>query len=118
MARTKTPNPTTATNTKATASGSASSRLGFTGELMGAADGTVYLRARHYNPVLGRFLQREAHVRAADVAQQARIVARCHGRQSSQRPGHEQCRNAQGCPVARACATVARPQHPTLTKKC
>jgi len=35
--------------------------LGFTGERMGAADGTLYLRARHYSPTLGRFLQRDSY---------------------------------------------------------
>ncbi len=40
-------------------SGSSSSRLGYTGELMGQSDGTIYLRARHYLPTLGRFLQRD-----------------------------------------------------------
>src|SRR6266540_3392491 len=39
--------------------GSAVTRLGYTGELTGVADGTVYLRARHYSPTLGRFLQRD-----------------------------------------------------------
>ncbi len=41
-------------------SGTTSSRLGYTGELMGQSDGTVYLRARHYSPTLGRFLQRDS----------------------------------------------------------
>ena len=40
-------------------SGTVNTRLGYTGELMGAVDGTVYLRARHYRPDLGRFLQRD-----------------------------------------------------------
>lgn len=40
------------------ATGAAWTRLGYTGEPMGA-DGTVYLRARHYQPALGRFLQRD-----------------------------------------------------------
>ncbi|HEX5690103.1 MAG TPA: RHS repeat-associated core domain-containing protein, partial [Roseiflexaceae bacterium] len=40
--------------------GSETSRMGFTGEPTGAADGLVYLRARHYNPALGRFLQRDS----------------------------------------------------------
>ncbi|NJO82382.1 MAG: RHS repeat-associated core domain-containing protein [Blastochloris sp.] len=40
-------------------SGSAWTRLGYTGEPMGWHDGTVYLRARHYQPALGRFLQRD-----------------------------------------------------------
>ena len=35
--------------------------LGFTGERMGVADGTLYLRARHYSPALGRFLQRDSY---------------------------------------------------------
>ncbi len=35
--------------------------LGFTGERMGAVDGTLYLRARHYSPALGRFLQRDSY---------------------------------------------------------
>ena len=39
-------------------SGTVNTRLGYTGELMGAVDGTVYLRARHYRPDLGRFTQR------------------------------------------------------------
>ena len=42
-----------------TTSGTVDTRLGYTGELMGAVDGTVYLRARHYRPALGRFLQRD-----------------------------------------------------------
>ena len=33
-------------------------RLGYTGEWMGA-DNTIFLRARHYKPALGRFLQRD-----------------------------------------------------------
>jgi RHS repeat-associated protein len=41
-------------------SGSAWTRLGYTGEPMGTHDGTVYLRARHYQPSLGRFLQRDS----------------------------------------------------------
>ena len=40
--------------------GTSSSRLGFTGELQDTATGLVYLRARHYHPVLGRFLQRDS----------------------------------------------------------
>jgi RHS repeat-associated protein len=40
--------------------GAASSRFGFTGEPFGAVDGMVYLRARHYHPALGRFLQRDS----------------------------------------------------------
>ncbi len=40
-------------------SGAGQSRMGFTGEPMGVADGTIYLRARHYSPALGRFLQRD-----------------------------------------------------------
>lgn len=35
--------------------GSVWSRLGYTGEPMGTHDGTVSLRARHYQPALGRF---------------------------------------------------------------
>ncbi len=41
-------------------SGSASTRLGYTGELVDGATGLVYLRARHYSPALGRFLQRDS----------------------------------------------------------
>lgn len=41
-------------------SGTATTRLGYTGEWMGLVDGTVYLRARHYQPALGRFLQRDS----------------------------------------------------------
>ena len=40
--------------------GTAQSSLGFTGEFTGAVDGLIYLRARHYQPSLGRFLQRDA----------------------------------------------------------
>jgi RHS repeat-associated protein len=40
--------------------GTSSSRLGYTGELQDTATGLVYLRARHYHPVLGRFLQRDS----------------------------------------------------------
>ena len=40
--------------------GTAQTALGFTGERMGAVDGTIYLHARHYSPALGRFLQRDA----------------------------------------------------------
>jgi RHS repeat-associated protein len=36
-------------------------QLGFTGERMGVVDGTLYLRARHYSPALGRFLQRDSY---------------------------------------------------------
>ncbi|HEX6290918.1 MAG TPA: SMP-30/gluconolactonase/LRE family protein [Herpetosiphonaceae bacterium] len=39
--------------------GSATTPLGFTGERSGTADGLLYLRARHYAPELGRFLQRD-----------------------------------------------------------
>ncbi|GAA5528323.1 polymorphic toxin-type HINT domain-containing protein [Herpetosiphon gulosus] len=39
--------------------GTSSNRLGYTGELMGH-DGTVYLRARHYLPTMGRFLQQDS----------------------------------------------------------
>lgn len=41
-------------------SGSGISRLGFAGELQDTTTGIVYLRARHYNPALGRFLQRDS----------------------------------------------------------
>jgi len=40
--------------------GTVATRLGYTGEWMGMVDGTVYLRARHYQPALGRFLQRDS----------------------------------------------------------
>lgn len=40
-------------------SGGGYTAFGFTGELQDAT-GLVYLRARHYNPVLGRFLQRDS----------------------------------------------------------
>jgi len=40
--------------------GTVATRLGYTGEWMGLVDGTVYLRARHYQPTLGRFLQRDS----------------------------------------------------------
>jgi RHS repeat-associated protein len=40
--------------------GGAWSTLGYTGERAGSADGTLYLRARHYLPRLGRFLQRDS----------------------------------------------------------
>jgi RHS repeat-associated protein len=40
--------------------GSANSSLGFAGEWTNPTDGTVYLRARHYQPALGRFLQRDS----------------------------------------------------------
>jgi RHS repeat-associated protein len=43
--------------------------LGFTGERMGAADGTLYLRARHYSPALGRFLQRDSYAGTLDRPQ-------------------------------------------------
>ncbi len=42
-----------------TQNGTAKSALGFTGE-QSFADGTVYLRARHYLPAQGRFLQRDS----------------------------------------------------------
>ena len=42
------------------ATGMGSSRLGYTGELQDSVGGLVYLRARHYHPVLGRFLQRDS----------------------------------------------------------
>ena len=41
------------------AAGAGSSRLGYTGELQDSVSGLVYLRARHYHPGLGRFLQRD-----------------------------------------------------------
>jgi RHS repeat-associated protein len=40
--------------------GTGSSRLGYTGELQDSVSGLVYLRARHYHPVMGRFLQRDS----------------------------------------------------------
>jgi RHS repeat-associated protein len=40
--------------------GTGATRLGYTGELHDPASGLVYLRARHYHPVLGRFLQRDS----------------------------------------------------------
>jgi RHS repeat-associated protein len=40
--------------------GAGNSRLGYTGELQDMMSGLVYLRARHYHPVLGRFLQRDS----------------------------------------------------------
>lgn len=40
-------------------SGSATSAFGFTGEWTNPLDGLVYLRARHYLPTLGRFIQRD-----------------------------------------------------------
>ncbi|MBK9715620.1 MAG: hypothetical protein IPO81_30720 [Kouleothrix sp.] len=42
-------------------SGGGWTTLGYTGERTSAADGTVYLRARHYSPALGRFLQRDSY---------------------------------------------------------
>jgi RHS repeat-associated protein len=41
-------------------SGAGATRLGFTGELQDQMTGLVYLRARHYHPALGRFLQRDS----------------------------------------------------------
>ena len=41
------------------AAGTGMSRLGYTGELQDPVRGLVYLRARHYYPVVGRFLQRD-----------------------------------------------------------
>ena len=40
--------------------GTGSSRLGYTGEMQDPVSGLVYLRARHYHPVIGRFLQRDS----------------------------------------------------------
>ncbi|GAA5531567.1 hypothetical protein Hgul01_05392 [Herpetosiphon gulosus] len=40
-------------------SGSATSAFGFTGEWTNSLDGLVYLRARHYLPTMGRFIQRD-----------------------------------------------------------
>ena len=40
--------------------GTGVTRLGFTGELQDQMTGLVYLRARHYHTVLGRFLQRDS----------------------------------------------------------
>ncbi|MCO5212154.1 MAG: hypothetical protein M9936_20860 [Caldilinea sp.] len=40
--------------------GAGATRLGYTGELQDAISGLVYLRARHYHPLLGRFLQRDS----------------------------------------------------------
>ena len=42
------------------ATGTGSSRLGYTGELQDSASGLVYLRARYYHPTIGRFLQRDS----------------------------------------------------------
>jgi RHS repeat-associated protein len=41
------------------ATGTSSSRLGYTGELQDPVSGLVYLRARYYYPAIGRFLQRD-----------------------------------------------------------
>ena len=41
-------------------SGTGVTRLGYTGELQDLTTGLVYLRARFYHPVLGRFLQRDS----------------------------------------------------------
>lgn len=41
-------------------SGTGVTRLGYTGELQDQLTGLVYLRARFYHPVLGRFLQRDS----------------------------------------------------------
>ena len=40
--------------------GMGATRLGYTGEMQDPASGLVYLRARHYQPTLGRFLQRDS----------------------------------------------------------
>jgi RHS repeat-associated protein len=42
------------------AAGAGVTRLGYTGEMQDSASGLVYLRARHYHPVLGRFIQRDS----------------------------------------------------------
>ena len=42
------------------AAGAGVTRLGYTGEMQDSVSGLVYLRARHYHPVLGRFLQRDS----------------------------------------------------------
>ncbi|MCB9121795.1 MAG: RHS repeat-associated core domain-containing protein [Caldilineaceae bacterium] len=42
------------------ATGAGVTRLGYTGEMQDSASGLVYLRARHYHPGLGRFLQRDS----------------------------------------------------------
>lgn len=47
-------------------SGDGVTTLGFAGERAGA-DGTIYLRARHYHPGLGRFLQRDTFAGYLDV---------------------------------------------------
>ncbi|HEX6293026.1 MAG TPA: RHS repeat-associated core domain-containing protein [Herpetosiphonaceae bacterium] len=49
--------------------GSATTTLGFTGERTGTADSLVYLRARHYAPELGRFLQRDTFAGFVDRPQ-------------------------------------------------
>lgn len=41
-------------------SGTGTTHIGFTGELQDQLTGLVYLRARFYHPVLGRFLQRDS----------------------------------------------------------
>lgn len=41
-------------------SGTGMTHLGYTGELQDLTTGLVYLRARFYHPVLGRFLQRDS----------------------------------------------------------
>jgi RHS repeat-associated protein len=41
------------------ASGSGQTILGFAGELSNPVDGSIFLRARHYQPALGRFLERD-----------------------------------------------------------
>ena len=51
------------------ATGTGSTRLGYTGEMQDAISGLVYLRARHYYPVLGRFLQRDSFDGAPQLPQ-------------------------------------------------
>ncbi|MCC6630405.1 MAG: hypothetical protein IT340_23755 [Chloroflexi bacterium] len=58
--------------------GTTTSRLGYTGEWTNPADGTVYLRERHYQPALGRFLQRDAFAGAVEQPQSLHRYAYAH----------------------------------------
>lgn len=51
------------------ANGAGWTTLGFTGERTNPFDGTIYLRARHYSPALGRFLQRDSFAGTAERPQ-------------------------------------------------
>jgi RHS repeat-associated protein len=73
--------------------GAGNSRLGYTGELQDPVSGLVYLRARHYYPVLGRFLQRDTFVGTGQRPQSLNRYAYTENRplKYTDPSGHDPC---------------------------